>query len=373
MNPLQHYLIQTITKSVDRHLTRKADLERAAQIEDNQVRPVSVYKWVFWTTGLMGLIFGGIACALKHPIIGLFLFLPFALPCAIGLCIQYNCLLVYDEQGFTWRNMLRITHRYSYEEVTGLYCSPLHVVVVINKGKRLDLDKDWSNQDGFAKAIKKYRSEKPPKLPMPILGMSCEEISSSYQDGALSKAMLVKTKDQPKFGQFKAIHYMLGTFSGLMAAIAILCFPIDQNSEMQFGLLAVALLQILCSIASLALYFAYPQYFTVREKPSDIDLPQNVKANHKCCTFVLTSMLGVVGSGVFFVAQLDQSSQLFALLLAACMAVSLFFAVLMLFRRLSWEYRNFRVGYVTFTWCQVVFSLSVFFVLGGLFSHWFNG
>ena len=76
---------------------------------------------------------------------GLVLFLFFGLPAAVGLCTQYTCLLTHEEAGFNWRNRLRISRRYSYEEVTGLYISPLRVVE-LKSGKRQDLDKSWRNR-----------------------------------------------------------------------------------------------------------------------------------------------------------------------------------------------------------------------------------
>ena len=367
MKLMEYFLIQKITNRINKSIADKAAQESVNQVENGKVQPISIYGKVFWVCGLAGIIFGGLACIFNQPVAGFWLFSLFALISIPGLCIRYNCLLTYDEEGFTWRNMLRISHHYSYEEVTGLYSSPLHVVVEINNQKQLDLDKDWMNQNNFAKAIRKYRSEKPPKLPMPVLGMSETEISASYECGVLSRAMLVKKKDLPKFVWFKWIHYGIGILSGLFTVFAMLCFPVLRDMEMLPCFLIFVLPEILCMVTALFLYFQYPQYFTAREKPNNVTLFKKTKANHKCCTLALTSTLGVLGAGLFFLNQLQQQTiHSFLLLLAAILSVILFWVLLAVFRRFSWEYRNFRVGYVTFTFWQVFFCLSVFFILGGL-------
>lgn len=139
MKLLEQFLTQKLTGIV---------VEKAARdgtVEDNSrwVRQVSVYRWSFWFFALFGLIIGIICWIFHQPIGGLIMFLLFEALAVPGLCVQYNCLLTYDEEGFIWRNLLRISHRYSYEEVTGLYSSPLRVVVELSDHKRLDLDQSW--------------------------------------------------------------------------------------------------------------------------------------------------------------------------------------------------------------------------------------
>ncbi len=357
-------------------LTRKltnAVLEKAAQdgmMEDNsrRVRQVSIYQWSFWLFALLGLLVGGACWIFHQPKAGLVMFLLFEALAVPGLCIQYNCLLTYNEEGFTWRNLLRISHRYSYEEVTGLYQSPLRVVVELNDHKRLDLDPGWVNREQFAKAVCKYRSQKPPKLAPPVVGMSNSGIAEAYENGVFARAMLVKKDDLPQFARFKRIHYCLCALAWLFAIFAVVGLQTFQQMGVLTGLFLCALPGILCMAVSLALYFRYPQYFTTREPPSVELLPKQRRSIHKRCTNAMVSLLTFPGGIVFFLAQLNGQPLLRPLLLAAAVAVLLFVGLLSLFRRYSWEYRKFRIGYVSFAFCQVLFCLPVFFTLAGLFA-----
>lgn len=371
---MEYFLTQKIAPKITKSIADRTVRERTAQKDDSRVQPISVYNWVFWVCGFVGLILGGLACIFGQIIAGFCLFALFGLISVPGLCIQYNCLITYDKEGFTWHNMLRMSHRYSYEDVTGIYISPLHVVVEIGNRKRLDLDADWVNQHNFAEAINQYRSKKPPKLPLPVLGMSSSEISTSYECGVLSRAMLVKAKDLPKFVWFKGIHYGVCTLSCVFVAFAMLSFPAFQDAEMLSGLLILALPGVLCMAAAFLLYFRYPQYFTAREKASDVNLSKKTKASHKRCTLALVSTLGVLGAWLFFLAQLKQQTiRCLPLLLAAGVAVLLLWVFLTLFRRFSWEYRNFWVGYVSFIFWQVFSCLSAFFIMGGIFLALWKG
>lgn len=363
MDPLAYFLTQKITRSI----TKKAARDGTAEDGSGLVQQVTIYRWVFWIFALLGVALGLGCCILHHPVIGLVLFLFFDLPAAVGLCSQYNCLLTYDEAGFTWRNLLRSSRRYSYEDVTGLYTSPLRVVVELESGKRLDLDESWRNRQSFAQAIRKYRSQKPPKLVPPVLGMTEDEIRTSYENGILSRAMLVQKGDLPRFPLFKALHYGICTLASLFAAFAVFCSPGFWESDPLPGFLVLALPGILLMAAALFLYFRYPQYFTAREKPAAELLSPDSKPRHKCCTLALVSLLCLPGSVIFFLSQLPGKSGFWTLFLAAGAAGFLLFALLAWFRRFSWEYRNFRVGYVSFAVWQVLLCISVFFTLGGLF------
>lgn len=367
MHPVAYILTQKITKKINGAVAEQAEKSRANQMDDGMVCPMAIYGRIFWVGLIFGLLLGGAACFAGQPTIGLVLFGLFALLSIPGLCIQYNCRIVYDAQGFTWRNVLRISRHYSYEEITGLCDAPLHVVVELNHKKRLDLDYGWVNQHSFADAIVKYRSKKPPKLPLPVLGMSESEIEASYNGGVLSRALLVKAQDLPKFGWFKCVHYGICTIAVFFALFAMLSFPVFQDMNMRSGLLFLALPGILCHIAALLLYFRFPQYFTAREKPSDLELSKQKKISHKRCTLAITSTFGALGGIVFFLAQMDRYSGPLPIVLAAAATVLLLFALLAMFRRFSWEYRNFGVGYITFGVWQAFFCFSIFFTLAGAF------
>ena len=367
MHPVAYVLTQKITQKIHETAAKQAEQSRASQVDDGIARPISVYGWVFWGCIVIGAIFGGAACLAGQPTIGLVLFGFFALISVPGLCVQYNCRVLYDAQGFTWRNVLRVSRRYSYEDVTGMYSSPTHIVVELNHKKRLDLGYDWMNQHRFADAIVKYRSKKPPKLPLPVLGMSEEEIEASYNGGVISRALLVKAQDLPKFVWFKCVHYGICTLAVFFALFAVLVFPVFQEADTLSGLLFLAVPGLICHIAALLLYFGYPQYFTARERPTNVELSKEKKSSHKRCTLAITSTLCVLDGIVFFLAQMDQYSGPIPIVLAAVAAVLLFFVLLALFRRFSWEYHNFGVGYVTFGFWQGCFCFAIFLLLAGAF------
>lgn len=362
MNPWEYELIQKLTGRIQ----EKAARQGTAEDKSHQVRQVDIYGWIFWAGLLFGLLVGGVCFLFRQWTAGLCFWLLFGLLAVPGLCVQYNCRLTYDEEGFTWQNLFRLCRRYSYEEVTGLYSSPTRVVVELNGGKQLDLDAGWINREDFARAVRKYRSQKPPKLAAPVLGMSEAEIAASYENGTLAKALLVTEADLPRFGRFKALHYGIGTLCSLSAAFAVFCGPAFLGTGRWTGLLFLGLPGILLMAAAIFLYFHDPQYFTAREKPAAQILCKKDKVRHKRCTMVLTSLLSLPGGCIFFLCRMEETGQRWPLWLALAAAGLLFAALLALFRRFSWEYRKFRVGYGSFGVYQAMFSLTVFFVLGGL-------
>lgn len=355
-----------VTRKTTDAIIAKAARDGMQEDGSRQLRPVAIYSRVFWIIGAFGLVVGGLACWSGQFAAGLVLFLLFGLICVPGLCLQYNCRLTYDEEGFIWRNFFRISRRYSYEDVTGVYSSPLRVMVELNGKKRLDFDTSWINRQDFAKAINKYRSQKPPKLPQPVVGMSNEEIAESYDMGTLAKALLIKKNDLPKYARFKWIHYGICTFSVLCTVFAILCGRAFEGADPMAGFLWLALPGLLLMVAALVLYIRYPQYFTAREQPAAEILAKEKKKIHKRSTMAATSLLSIPGGAFYFIGQVSGKSRFGPLWIAVLVAVVVLVGLLILFRRYSWEYRNFGIGYASYTVWQVLFCMSVFFAVGGL-------
>lgn len=362
MNILGYFLTQKLTGKV---------LDKAAQDgmdEDDscKVQMVAAFGYVFLITAIIGAVIG-IICICFHQITaGIIVLLFSGGISAPGLCAHHNCLLTYDKEGFTWRNWLGRSCRYSYEDVTGLYNSPLRVVVELSDGRRIDLDEFWVNRLGFAQALCRYRSHKPAKLMPPVAGMSNSEIAESYEKGVLAMAVLVQKNDRPMFGRFKKIHYLICTFSWITAAFPVLSFNASKLPATWEVLGLLGLPGLVLTLAAMILYFRYPEYFTMRERPTEGLVSQENKKIHKRCTVGYTSLLSVPGSLIFFIYQVQGKAALLPLLTSAVVAVLLFTGLLLLFRRYSWEYRNYGVGYVSYGFYQVLLCSSVFFVLGGL-------
>lgn len=351
-----------VTKAVE----ERAILDGMQKDDSGEVRPVSIYGKVFWITAAFGAVLGGLASWAGQPMVGLVLFLMFLALSVPGLCLQYNCRLTYNNEGFVWRDFWRKRHHYSYESVTGLYSSPLRVVVELNGKKRLDLDHAWINRNDFVRVVKKYRSEKPPKLPQPVLGMSADEIIQSYDAGTLARALLVPKDGLPHLSRAKWVHYSICTLAVLHAVFAIFVGPTAQTVDTMTGFILFALPGLLLMALTLALYFRYPQYFTVREKPGgEIFLSKQKRAAHKCCTIAVVSLFGLPGSVVFILGRMENPAKPLFLWSAVLLSMLVFAGLLALFRQCSWEYRKFGVGYVSYGVWQVLFCASVFFVLGG--------
>lgn len=358
MRLTEYVIIQKITKCV----VEKAVTDGMAEDSGGQVRPVMTYAWALWSVALLGIGIAAVCRLYDQRVIGGIMLLCCALLSVPGLLMQYNCRLTYDEGGFIWRSMLRISRRYSYEAVTGLSVSPLRVVVQLENGKQLDFDYVWRNRHCFAQAIEKYRSRKPPKLLPPVMGMTSSEIKESYENGVLGRALLVKKQDLPRFARFRWVHYGMGILSGLFAAFAIFLAPMLPQS----GGFLLVVPGLLLTAAALALYFLCPQYFTAREKPAEELISKKQKSIHKCCTMPLVNSLCIPGGAMFLLEQSGRASRFWPLLPAAGMAAMLYAGLLLLFRRFSWEYRTFRVGCVSFAFSQAIFCLMMFFVLGGI-------
>lgn len=196
--------------------------------------------------------------------------------------------------------------------------------------------------------------------------MSDSEIAESYENGIFSRAMLVRKEDRPQFARFKRIHYALCTLSWLITIFAVICAPVALQLKASEGLFLFALPGTIIMISSLFLYFRYPQYFTARERPSAEYPSKKIRSIHKCCTNAYASLLCLPGGIVFFLSQLNGKPLFWPLFLAAVAAILIFCGLLSLFRHHSWEYRNFRIGYVSFAFWQVLFCLFVFSILTGL-------
>lgn len=361
MDKLSYFLTRQVTKAVQ----DKAARDGSAKTDLREVWPVSIYRWVFLAAALFGALLCVICLFVHQVLIGFLLFLFFAALSAPGLLLM-NCRLTYDETGFVWRNMLRLCRRYSYEDVTGVYAGDDRLVVELCGKKKLDFDAGWCGRQEFAQAIRRYRSEKPKKLPAPVAGMSNAEIDRSYKCGALGLALYVKQADLSRFGRFKLLHYTLCTLAVFAMLFAMFLMPVMDSLDPAPGFLLLALPGQLLFLAALWLYFRFPGHFTAREQPAQGELDPADKKRHKRCTLAVTGVMCPLGSGIFFLGcMMHPQKSPWLLLAAAAFSLLLFWGLLALFRRFSWEYREHGVGYVSFGVWSFLFGLSVFFALGG--------
>lgn len=358
LNFLEYYLTRKLTDAV----VQKAAADGRAPADSGRVQQVPFLKWFFRGSLLLGLVLAAVALALHQPMASLLLFLLFGGLAIPPLISFHTCWIAYDETGFTVSGYFGTKRRYRYEDVTGLSESSTTVELEVNGKKRISLGETWLGRHDLARMIRRQSPVKLPKLPFSVLGMSQDDILASYQNGIFRKALVVPKEYRDRLKRVKWLHYSLCTLSLLLSVFSFLSSPVSNSAA--FGL---ALLNGFLMLLVTALYFLFPQYFTAREKPGEGPLEKECRRSHKLCTmgpislFSLFSGFSVLACPAM--AQGPENVSLTPVWFSILGVALLFTALVALFRRLSWEYRTYRLGLVSFVVWQVMGCSSLCLVL----------
>lgn len=349
----------SITQALIKAATEKAEQEGMQNTDSGRVEQVSTLKWLFRIGLFLGIAFGALATfAGREPFIGLFFVLFFGgltVPCLIS---YHTCWIAYDEDGFTRSNFFGRKCRYRYQDVTGLGEEASNVVIKLKDGKEILLNYSWKNRDVFVEKIKQSCGEDNlKKLQVHITDFSPSDYKKSYESGVLKKALLVPEnwECQQMYRKMKIVHTLLCVVLGICLYLMFAAFQDTIPEELHTRILTAWGISYLCLIAALVLYFRLPDYFTIREKPANGC--EKVK-NHKLSTQVWAAgavMFCNLGMMCLLLEDNDilqaygfcNGNVLPAVIIGfACIGV--YALLLYLFKRYSWEYREYKIGFVSF-------------------------
>ncbi len=346
-----------------------------------RMQPAPIYRGLFRAAAVLGLALAAGVCFIGHePIIALLVLVLFG-GISVPMLISYHTRWIsFDDVGFTWNSFWGIRHRYSYEEVTGLANTGLCVELEVCGKKHIRLDETWVSRQDLVDAICKNRSTVPPKMNPSVVGMSLPDIARSYEDGILKDALLVSEENECRSSlfQYKCIHYAICACSVVLTAFAVMTYTAvtkgESGSAQFFG---AVLVNNLLMFAALVLYFRYPEYFTAREKPMSkkpsVRLDKERLKYHKLSTMAPVSGLNFFSNAFFLLVSVRNTTSgnhtPFSPEIAIVAAALLFGLLIAAFHKWSWEYRTYKVGYVSYFIWQLIyctgFSLLLYALLMG--------
>ena len=352
-------LIQSITGA----MSDKAAVRTMEPTGENVVKYTSQEKNILLVIQGIAIILG-LICWFTTKVLWAALIFPvfFGLLVVPGLMSYVNQKIFFDEDGFTVRNFFGIRRRYTYQDVVaGIVMIvkldgeelPGAIDLDLSDGRHLKLDTSLANRHVFYERILAHHPAGLPKANPRILGMTEKDMAECYVSGILHDAMLVPEDLTDVFRPWKHIHYLLCTFSGVLLGL----------SFFRILWLFVEVLVCLLDVTAAVLYFRHPEFYTAWEIPNDRVLQGPVRKRHKCGTFILVSMLGLLASLVLLLPQLDYLFLLHAgpgfTALAAAAFLLPMAGLIFLFRRSSWEFKTYHLGFGAFFFSALGFSGSL--------------
>lgn len=314
-----------------------------------------VYKPIFYVALGFGIVMCLLACFVgKEFWAGLFFLLLFG-GLSIPVLISYRtCWIEYDLMGFTRSNFIGKQTYYTWGDVTGLGVFGNQVIIEVHNKKRIHLNETWMNRQLLADAIERHNSQVK-KINVPVTAYtSPADFQESYKSGVLNKALVVRREHLAMHRKYKALHYVVCT---ILALVCVGLFLLRVGPAL--GVIMVGSTHLLVIIFTIV-YYKKPEHFTVREKPS-YQWVREVK-NHKLFTLPWTYVGGTFANACFYLTIyrfLEEQNnypimRIFWLVFFAVMYV----VHVLIFRKKSWEYQNYRIGLVSYCFWYAFYIAS---------------
>lgn len=354
MNFFQMHLIEDITK----FFIKKGEEQGTETTDSGRVEQAPIYKVFAWISLIIGLATAIPCIFLAHEIaIGIFLLLLFS-GLSVPVLISYvTCWITFNEEGFTRSTFFGRRYRYRYWDVVGMGVDASVISIEMNDGKRINLNSSWVNRRIFLKKVIDNCDGKHLKRIQPsVTDFSPSDFAVSYDSGVLGKALLVpKRKEcQANYRKMKRIHIVIA----IVVCACILCmFPAMRGGftwREKMIFVTPWVICHLCLIVSMVLYYRYPDYFTIREKPEDGC--ERVK-NHKLSTQVwavascifcnMEGMCLLLGENAVFTDDSFHTTYICGAIAIGAVCTAIYIWIIRFFKMHSWEYRNYRLGYVS--------------------------
>lgn len=366
-----NFLSLLFTQALTDRLMKTAACEGLKESDSQCARPVPILSKFFLGSMLLGFLFAVIAFLLHAHGVAFFFLLFFwgiSIPPLIACRSQR---ILFDSKGFTVFSFPARQHQYSYADITGYSDEGSSFEIEVCGQKRICLDMFWQNRFLFREMVLQHCPKKLKKVIPSVFSMSSCDIESSYQNGILRKALIVREEDLGRrFFRLRCLHYALCITAVLLLIFSILFSGRPDSGSMLISFGAAFLTNAMAAF-SLVLYFRFPSFFTMREKPAQEYIDPQIKKQHKLCTFLCLSLPALFCSALFMLSAAQHFEfHTFPLVLSLILCSLLLIGLIVVFRRFSFEYRNYRLGFISFLFALFLFIASVFLFLLSLTLLW---
>lgn len=314
-----------------------------------------VYKPIFYVALGFGIVmFLAASFVGKEFWAGVF-FLVFFGGISVPVLISYRtCWIEYDLMGFTRSNFIGKQTYYTWGDVTGLGFFGKQVIIEVHHKKRIHLNETWLNRKLLADAIKQH-NPRVKKIRVPVTAYTNPgDFQESYESGVLNKALIVRTSDLRAHRKYKTLHYVACTIMMLIFVVLFL-----RLVGPALGVILVGFMHLLVLIFTI-FYYIKPEHYTVREKPN-YRFVQEIK-NHKLITLPWAYLGGAFANLSFFLIimeflEMQNNYPVMRMMWLVFFAI-VYVVHVLIFRKKSWEYQNYRVGLVSYCFWYVFYIIS---------------
>lgn len=264
---------------------------------------------------------------------------------SIPVLISYRtCWIEYDLMGFTRSTFFGKQTHYTWSDVRGIGEFGRQVIIEVDGEKRIHLNETWMNVELFADAIKRYNSQVK-RIQVPVTAYTSPmEFQASYENGVFKKALIVSQKNLEEHKKYKVLHYTVCTVLG----VAFVC-SFFISAAQGLGVILLGIIHFLVIIFTI-FYYKKPEHFTVREKPG-YQWVGGIK-NHKLITLPWTYIGGAMGNLCFFIMihefLAEQNNYPIMRIFWTVFFTVVYVVHVLIFRKKSWEYQNYRIGLVSY-------------------------
>ncbi len=309
------------------------------KIRENRVEQARWGLFVFVPSALIGLaslLYVGFI--LKEWASALVLFGLFGGLGILPLFSYITCYYEFDELGFIRSNFFGIKKYYYYSEITAFSLIGANIYLELNGTKKIVINDTWSNKEPFLERIMNAIPDNTPEVKV-LFGSDPLTNRAILEATDVKKAVMVDTKDQAAFKKVKTIYRcILWPLYGL-GVVLLLSLTNDIFEEVFEQIMIVGIVYTLVinivAVISLIMYYTKPQYFTMRENNTKSEI-EYYKIALVPFSFMMASFTNyIVGLFAGFVNGY----------LAAIISIALMVLYLIIFRKYSWEYKNYKVGY----------------------------
>lgn len=313
------------------------------------------YKPIFYVSLGFGIVLALLACFVgKEYVAGLCFLLLFG-GISVPVLISYRtCWIEYDLMGFTRSNFIGKQTHYTWGDVTGLGVFGKQVIIEVHNKKRIHLNETWMNRELLADAIKRHNSQVK-KIKVPVTAYtSPADFQESYETGVLNKALVVRSENLAAYKKYKVLHYVVCT---ILTIVCIGLFILRVGPGL--GVIMVGITHLLVIIFTI-FYYKKPEHFTVREKPS-YRWVREVK-NHKLFTLPWAYIGGGFANASFYliINKFLEEQNNYPIMRIFCLVffAAVYVVHVLIFRKKSWEYQNYRIGLVSYCFWYAFYIAS---------------
>ena len=307
---------------------------------------------IYRVIGLVSMVFFSAAAILSwrasHSGLALTISLFFAFGIPVPLLISCrNCWVRYNEEGFTVSNFWGIRRCYTYSDVTARTQGGGNMDFKRSDGTYMRMDGQVNGKAFFTVLCRMTGKETAILHPHPM-GMQEAQLKESYASGLLRETMFVNPEQLSSLNIRKNISHIMIRISSV-CLLGVYCSRLD---------LPGVLIPLGLTLLSMGLYYKNPDYYTAREHVGK-EWVGELAPLHKCCNMFGPSLCALLSSAVYYVHHMDSLYGHGTVYIigegnpwktGSSYGICILITVLQLlvFKKYSREYREYRLGMVSF-------------------------